>query len=251
MLRDKSRFNMNFRALDSLKKITMLRLIYWICRSTFLKFTFRWQFKEIYRGKNIQIIGLKKIKIGRHSSLGDYFWMNINNDGVGDRKMNVFIGEYSNFGRNNFITVGDHLAIGDFFFSSCYCSIIGASHQASNPFMPYIIADVVDLGSGINIGSNVFMGAHSMIVGSVNIGFGSIIGSGSIVTTDIPPLCMVVGVPAKIVKRYCIISKQWVSADHPIDNNIISEAEYLNMIKSKHPSIPVPYHAASAKMGWL
>lgn len=238
-------------AFDSLKKRKILKLIFWICRSNYLKIKFRWRFKDIYRGKDIQIIGVDKIKIGRHSSLGDYFWMNVDNNGVGDRKTSVLIGEYSNFGRNNFITVGDHMSIGDFFFSSCYCSIIGASHQASNPFKPYIVADVVDLGAGINIGSNVFMGAHSMIVGSVNIGFGSIIGSGALVTTDVPPLCVVAGVPAKVIKRYCLITKKWVDADEPVDGNIISEAEYLNMLKSSHPSIPVPYHAASVKMGWL
>lgn len=242
---------MNFRTFNYLKKIKILKIIYWMFRSVFLKIKIRLKFNDIYRGKNIQIIGLDKIKIGRNSSLGDHLWINVNNDGFGDKKISVSIGECSNFGRNNFITVGKYLSIGDFFFSSCYCSIIGASHQSSNPFKPYIISDVINLGSGINIGPNVFMGAHSMIVGAVNIGFGSIISAGSVVTGDVPPLCMVAGVPAKIIKRYSIVSKQWIVPGELIDCGSMSETEYLYMIKKAHPNIPIPYHAASVKMGWL
>lgn len=239
------------KGLVFLKKQHYLKLLFWRLRSFFLKISFYIQYKGVYKGKNIQIIGFNKVNIGKGSTLGDFFWLNINNKGYQDNIKSVQIGEYSNFGRNNFITVGDKLTIGDYFFSSCYCSIIGASHRTSNPFVPYILSDVIDLGKGIYIGTNVFMGAHSMVAGSVNIGFGSIIGARALVNQDIPPLSVVVGNPAKVIKRYSIEKKQWVGTEEFTEAEIISEDEYLNMIKKNHPSIPAPYHAATERVGWV
>lgn len=229
------------------KILDLLKIVYWRSGSVLLKLLFNIRFKGVYIGKNTQIIGLNNIEIGTGSTLGDFLWINVNKR---DSLKSVHIGKYSNFGRNNFITVGHKLTIGDYFFSSCYCSIIGASHQYSDPFTPYIAADVA-LGKGINIGPNVFMGAHSMVIGHVNIGFGSIIGSGALVNKDVPPLSIVVGNPAKVIMRYSLALKKWVKAEDFIETNMINEDEYLRIIKSKYPSIDSPYHAASERMGWL
>ena len=182
-------------------------------RSFFLKLKILLFARNVYFGKNIQIIGARKFYIGKNSTIGDSFWLNINNSGPLDSKKVVYIGSNSNIGRHNFFTVGNNLSIGDYFFSSCYCSIIGATHEISNPFKPYIISEVIDLGAGIKIGPNVFMGSHSMISGSLNIGFGSIIASGSVVVDDVPPLSVVAGNPARVIKRFCLSSRKWVSSD--------------------------------------
>ena len=239
------------KIINFLKRFQLIKVLFWRLRSFVLKFLFKIKFLGVFKGKNIQIIGFNKVNIGKGSTLGDNFWLNIANEGYKDKLQNVQIGEYSNFGRNNFITICDQLVIGEYFFSSCYCSIIGAGHSASDPYVPYITSDVIDLGKGIHIGANVSMGAHSMIVGSVNIGFGSIIGAGSLVNEDVPSLSIVVGSPAKVVKRYSLEKKQWVRTEDFIETVLISEDKYLSMIKKNHPSIPLPYHAASARMGWI
>lgn len=51
------------------------------------------------------------------------------------------------------------------------------------------------------IGKNCFIGVRSIICPGVHIGDECVIGAGSVVTKDIPSNCMVVGVPAKIIKR--------------------------------------------------
>ena len=48
--------------------------------------------------------------------------------------------------------------------------------------------------------NDVWIGAHSVILG-VSIGEGAIVGPGSVVTKDVPPHCVVVGNPAKIIRR--------------------------------------------------
>ncbi|MEM9433536.1 MAG: transferase [Pseudomonadota bacterium] len=51
------------------------------------------------------------------------------------------------------------------------------------------------------IGNEVEIGAGTVIIGAVHVGDGSIIGANAVVTKDIPPGCVAVGVPAR-VHRY-------------------------------------------------
>ncbi len=51
------------------------------------------------------------------------------------------------------------------------------------------------------IGDSVWIGANSIVLPGVTIGYGSVVASGSVVTKDVPPLTLVGGNPAKIIKR--------------------------------------------------
>ena len=51
------------------------------------------------------------------------------------------------------------------------------------------------------IGKDCWIGARVLILPGLKIGEGSIIGAGSIVTKDVPPYCVVGGVPSKIIKE--------------------------------------------------
>lgn len=50
------------------------------------------------------------------------------------------------------------------------------------------------------IGNNCFIGVRSLICPGVHIGNECVVGGGTIVTKDVPDNCMVVGVPAKVIK---------------------------------------------------
>lgn len=53
----------------------------------------------------------------------------------------------------------------------------------------------------IIIENSVWIGANSIVLPGVTIGYGSVVAAGSVVTKDIPPLTLVGGNPAKIIKR--------------------------------------------------
>lgn len=55
--------------------------------------------------------------------------------------------------------------------------------------------------SPINIGKNVFVGAHSLILKGVTVGEGSVIAAGSIVTRNIPPYEIWGGNPARFIRK--------------------------------------------------
>jgi acyl-[acyl carrier protein]--UDP-N-acetylglucosamine O-acyltransferase len=72
----------------------------------------------------------------------------------------------------------------------------------------YIAFDAVifahDMTRGLRthtyIGERCFIGARSIIMPGIRVGDGSIVGTGAVVTRDVPPGSIVVGNPAKIVR---------------------------------------------------
>jgi acetyltransferase-like isoleucine patch superfamily enzyme len=46
-----------------------------------------------------------------------------------------------------------------------------------------------------------WLGTGAIILPGVHIGRGSIIGAGAVVTKDIPPLSLAVGIPARVVRQ--------------------------------------------------
>jgi maltose O-acetyltransferase len=53
----------------------------------------------------------------------------------------------------------------------------------------------------VKIGENVWIGSGAVILPGVKIGEGSVIGAQAVVTRDVPPRSLVVGVPARVVER--------------------------------------------------
>ena len=63
--------------------------------------------------------------------------------------------------------------------------------------------DLKDRGKGtVRLGNDVLIGVNSVILRDVTIGDYSIVGVGSVVTKDVPPNVVVVGNPARIVKKF-------------------------------------------------
>jgi acetyltransferase-like isoleucine patch superfamily enzyme len=67
------------------------------------------------------------------------------------------------------------------------------------------------------IEDDVWIGTRAVILPGVRIGYGSVIGAGSIVTEDVPPLTVVAGAPAKLIKKIAAKSspessyEEWVA----------------------------------------
>lgn len=57
------------------------------------------------------------------------------------------------------------------------------------------------------IGGDVWMGDRSIVMPGIRIGHGAVIGSGSVVTKDVPDYAIVAGVPAKVI-RYRFTEEQ-------------------------------------------
>lgn len=76
-----------------------------------------------------------------------------------------------------------------------------------------IIGSKVNIGAGTitcnfdgeknptEIGSEVFLGSDTMLVAPVKVGEGAHTGAGAVVTKDVPPHSLAVGVPARVIRK--------------------------------------------------
>jgi serine O-acetyltransferase len=67
--------------------------------------------------------------------------------------------------------------------------------------MQQVTVGMIGEGEVPTIGNRVYIGAGAKIIGKLVIGDGARIGANAVVTSDVPPNCTAVGVPARIIER--------------------------------------------------
>ena len=129
-----------------------------------------------------------------HADRGTYFDRNVNivswsND------FHIHLGKYNSIGRDcNFFLHANHRT-----------DWITTSSQLWGPVNDEIANMHMHMGhptckGDIIVENDVWIGAKSTIMSGVKIHNGSVVGSGSVVSKDVPPYAIVVGNPAQIIK---------------------------------------------------
>ena len=115
----------------------------------------------------------------------------------------IKIGNYCNIGSFSHITAVTGIYIGDNVLTGKSILITDNAHGASERRLLDIPPRLRPLSSKgpVRIEDNVWIGDKASIMPGVTIGKGSIVAANSVVTHDVPPYCMVGGIPAKILKR--------------------------------------------------
>ncbi|MES2278849.1 MAG: acyltransferase [Bacteroidota bacterium] len=106
---------------------------------------------------------------------------------VGDNgSINAFVHMWGHGG----ITIGNNCLI------ASHVSINSVTHNTT--VLPYN-SSVVE--KPVNIGNNVWIGSHAVILPGITIGDNAIIGAGAVVTKNVPANVTVAGVPAQIINQ--------------------------------------------------
>jgi virginiamycin A acetyltransferase len=116
--------------------------------------------------------------------------------------------------RYHFDFVGDRLIIGKFVAIAQGAQFImnGANHPmrgiSTFPFGSFGFAGGEAFGAGYDpprgdtiIGSDVWIGREAVIMPAIKVGDGAIIGTRAVVSRDVPAYAIVVGNPARVVRR--------------------------------------------------
>lgn len=124
---------------------------------------------------------------------------------------NVFIEEnvYLRYGINIINSETEKVIIKKYSVIAPNCTIVTNNHRSTVSIPQFLLgaSHVNDKSANVIINEDVWIGTGAIILAGVNIGRGSIVSSGAIVTHDVEPYSLVVGSPAKKIKRIFSISQ--------------------------------------------
>ncbi len=110
----------------------------------------------------------------------------------------VAIGKQVNIGAGSFLYGYGDISIGDYCLVANGVEIIGGDHTLDDVSRPMRFQGRSP--RPISIGEDVWIGTRAVILGGVSVGKGAVIGAGAVVTSDIPPLAVAGGVPARVLR---------------------------------------------------
>ncbi|MCC8244352.1 sugar O-acetyltransferase [Saccharothrix sp. NEAU-S10] len=109
---------------------------------------------------------------------------------------NVHIGD-DFFGNVNLAFVDDvDIRVGDGVMIAPSVTLTTTGH----PVHPHRRVDFARFSEPIVIEDKVWIGSNSVVLPGVRIGYGAVIGAGSVVSRDIPPMVVAVGTPCRAVR---------------------------------------------------
>ncbi|HBC99496.1 MAG TPA: acyltransferase [Lachnoclostridium sp.] len=109
---------------------------------------------------------------------------------IGD---NCTVNSFSHISGNGGVEIGNNVLI------ATQCVIVSANHIFEDCKVPISVQG--ETKEKITIEDDCWLGAGVKVIAGVTIHKGSVIGAGTVVTHDVPPYSVVVGVPGKVIKN--------------------------------------------------
>ena len=175
--------------------------------------------ERIHFRPGTHVDGGQNMTIGKEFHSGRGLWMaTYDMYGSGAQiqhfKPRLIIGDYVSFqefvhiGCVNHIEIGNHVLLASKIYITDHNHDVYRGEQPDSPDVPPA-ARPLTTGKSVIIEDNVWIGECCSILPGVRIGYGSIIGSNSVVTHDIPPKSIAVGSPARVIKQWDKGTKTW------------------------------------------
>lgn len=156
-----------------------------------------------YFGKPLFLHNPKNIFVNNNVRIFPYSRMETHNGGKITFCQDVSIGQSFHIisSRLNLVIGKGTLISGNVFISNI-------DHQYENPKTSVAVQPL--LSKETQIGENCFIGYGAVIQAGTLLGNHCIVGANSVVRGQFDDFCVLVGAPAKVVKRYCHESSKWI-----------------------------------------
>jgi acetyltransferase-like isoleucine patch superfamily enzyme len=134
-----------------------------------------------------------KLELGAGTYINTRSIITAANGGSIEVDANTTIGSFTSVSSFSKIKIGKDCLI------ASHCSIYAQNHVFADPTIA--IRKQRYTLEGIIIEDDCWLGSGVRVLDGVTIGKGSVIGAGAVVTRDIPPYSIAVGVPAKVIRQ--------------------------------------------------
>lgn len=172
----------------------------------------------LFMGAGVSLRHCRHLRIGRNVVLGDQALLDgLSVEGI-RLQDHVTIGRYAQLKASGVvrnigvgIEIGPRAAVGDFclllgqggitieadVLLAPYVAVVSENHNYSDPQIP--IREQGETRARVLIEQDVWVGMGAVILAGVRVGRGSVVAAHSVVTTDVAPLSVVAGAPARPV----------------------------------------------------
>lgn len=176
------------------KALSLVREYYWTIRNRLiLRLIWTLGSGVSFRGPVVVRSASGTVRVGRGARFGP--WVNVE----AARGAVLEIGEGVSINQGTFIVARESIMIGAFTLVGEYVSIRDNDHGFANP--DELIAHQGYITRPVRIGRDVWIGRGAVISKGVIIGDGAVVGAGAVVTADVDEYTIVVGVPARLLRR--------------------------------------------------
>jgi lipopolysaccharide O-acetyltransferase len=168
-------------------------------------------------GVEFRIKGRRHIRIGKSSSFGRRVWL----EAIANHRRSIYspkisIGSGVSFNDDVHVAAASAVSIGDDCLLGSRIIVTDHNHGSyspvheSDPLSPPSERALV--ATPVHIGARTWIGDGVVILPGTIIGSGSVIGANSVVRGHFPENSVIVGSPAKMVKRYSFLTATWMAS---------------------------------------
>ncbi|WP_110061626.1 acyltransferase [Chromohalobacter israelensis] len=175
--------------------------IFWTIRAVLYKAVFGGFGFPSYIGRPTFLLGTRRMHIGKRIRIFPGLRAECHGQG------RLFISDNVSIGQNFHVIAGGDLHIESGCLISGDVFVTDIDHTFEKVNMP--VFDQPDKVSPTRIGENCFLGIGARIQAGTILGDGCIVGANAVVRGIFPPHSVLVGAPARVVKRYNTECEMW------------------------------------------
>lgn len=175
----------------------------WALRSLINKPFFLHYGNFCYMGKPVLISGRDKVSIGNKVRIQPGLRLEVFANGTVEIKENTSIGQNFHCTSAGRLVIGKNVTI----LGNTFVTNIDHEYKKIDVHImeqPMIVKDTI-------IGDNCFIGYGAAIQAGTKLGKQCIVGTNAVVRGEFPDYCVIVGIPAKIIKIYDPQKNEWIS----------------------------------------
>jgi acetyltransferase-like isoleucine patch superfamily enzyme len=154
---------------------------------------------------------LQQVRVGRAVVINRDCWIGVVSDSTDRNSVKLTIGNGCAIGMGATISATSSIVLEDDVLLARNVYISDHGHAFSDISRP-IKDQGITAPAPVRIGKGTWLGQNVVVLPGVTIGEHCVVGANAVVRESIPPNSVSVGIPARVVRRYNSVTRQWEKA---------------------------------------